>query len=300
MYETPSPTQIRVRIARRLAYAARHARVWRSGRFVQTYWWNKRPNFGDDITQWLLPKYGLVPMYQEPAFAQLAGVGSILANLPTTYDGAVWGSGMMRDEVRPLEQARVLAVRGHLTADALRLAHEMPMGDPGLLMGRHLRKPRARWRLGVVPHYTHEDHAEFAAFARSGGAQVKVIKVGRSAPVVSREIAACDAILTTSLHGLVIADAFGVPAIWTRLQPEKSIGEFKFRDYESVVTPGVSRYREFSPELTIDDAVRLASRADAGIVSAACDGLERALTRVPGVLGPLPRFPRDLRRALHR
>jgi len=46
-------------------------------------------------------------------------------------------------------------------------------------------------------------------------------------------ISACDVIVSSSLHGLIVADAYVVPSRW--VAPENSIkGDgFKFRDYEA-------------------------------------------------------------------
>ena len=110
-----------------------------------------------------------------------------------------------------------------------------------------------------MPHGHHRQH-EPSSRSRGGG----VPRAGRRrAPAglrVVREIAAADAVVTTSLHGLVTADAFGIPATWTMLEPPLSGGAFKFHDYESVLTPGSSRFAVFDP----------------GCRSASCFGLRRA------------------------
>ena len=120
----------RVRAARRLARAALVAEVWRRGRVVPAYWWDGHPNFGDDLTPWLLPAYGLVPVHRMPQHALLAGVGSVLEFLPPEFDGAIWGSGLMSDAPHPLPRARALAVRGPLTRDRIGATGEPALGTP--------------------------------------------------------------------------------------------------------------------------------------------------------------------------
>ena len=58
---------------------------------------------------------------------------------------------------------------------------------------------------------------------------------------VVREIASCAAVLSTSLHGLIVADAYDIPAAWATLAPDLMGGTFKFHDYESNVTAGAAR-----------------------------------------------------------
>jgi len=106
-----------------------------------------------------------------------------------------------------------------------------------------------------------------------------------------REIGACAAILTTSLHGLITADSFGIPALWTILQPELSGGDFKFLDYESVVTPNASRFHAFDERMTLPDLLAHTVVAPRSTVQSASDALEAAIGRLPEAIGELAPFP---------
>ena len=108
----------------------------RRGSVVGTYWWTGLPNFGDDLTPMLLPRYGIVPVHRRAVEARLAGVGSILEHLPPGFTGAVWGSGLMDDAARPMPEAKFLAVRGRLTAERVDAPDDTALGDPGLLVSR--------------------------------------------------------------------------------------------------------------------------------------------------------------------
>ena len=55
---------------------------------------------------------------------------------------------------------------------------------------------------------------------------------------VVAEIGACRRIVTSSLHGMVVADAFGIPRrveISNVLRTETEGGDFKFRDYSLAI-----------------------------------------------------------------
>ena len=209
----------RARQLRRFAVSAGRRPMWQGGVVVPTTWWDGHPNFGDDLTPWLLPFYGVHPVHRVASRARLAGIGSILEFLPESYDGAIWGSGLMNEAPHPLPAARVLAVRGPLTRELIGAPVDVVLGDPGILVARHVRRRDVRWDVGLVPHGHHRGHQDFLALARSAGLRVRVINVHAPAARVIPEIAACDRIITTSLHGLITADAFGIPALWTMLDP---------------------------------------------------------------------------------
>ncbi|WP_404434877.1 polysaccharide pyruvyl transferase family protein [Microbacterium lacus] len=285
------PIRRRLRQARRYAQAAAVPGVFRQGLVIPAHWWDGHPNFGDDLTPWLLPRYGFVPVYRRARDAQLIGVGSILEFVPEDFEGAIWGSGLIREVARPLPRAHVLAVRGALTRDLIGAPASTPLGDPGLLVALHIPRPKTRWRVGVVPHGHHVSHVGLRTAISEAGAGVHVIDVHRSAAQVVREIAACEMIVTTSLHGLVTADSYGVPAVWTTLDPPLEGGDFKFRDYESAVTPGVSRRAALHVGGTLAGLTRWARTPDPDVVSRLTIDLQGGLARLPGILVGSKRYP---------
>lgn len=292
------PLRRRARGLRQIMTAAMQPEVIRRGVVVGAYWWDVYANFGDDLTSWLLPHYGVVPIHRRVSEARLVGVGSIVGALQPGYSGAIWGSGLSGDRAFPLPNARVLAVRGHLTRERIGEHEGVALGDPGLLVSRRIRRPPVRWDVGLVPHAVHRSHAAFASLAQTEGLRVRVVDVHRTASRTVREIAACNVIVTTSLHGLVTADAFGIPALWTSLEPPVYGGGFKFLDYESVVTPGSSRFVAFDERVALRELIAQAASAPRSTVDAASDALEGALHRLPEVLGGLPRFPGGIRQVI--
>lgn len=288
------PIRRRARWLRQMGVAATQPVTLRRGVVVGARWWVGRANFGDDLTPWLLPRYGVVPVHRPLTTARLAGVGSILEHLPSDFDGAIWGSGLMYDHAYPLPRAKVLAVRGQLTAERIGAPEGVALGDPGILVARRVRRPSLRWDVGLIPHHDHRSHSEFLALAESRGLRVRIIDVHRTASRAVHEIGACGAIVTTSLHGLITADSFGIPAVWTSLEPQLSGGAFKFRDYETVVTPGASRYLPFDERMTLPDVLAHAGAAPRETVESAGNNLEAAIGALPAALGDLPRFPLGL------
>lgn len=292
-------TRRRIRQLRRFGSALGSRSAW-GGSIVPAFWWDGHPNFGDDLTPLLLPRYGLVPHYREPRAAGLVGVGSLLEFLTPEFSGAIWGSGLMHDDAHLLPAASVLAVRGPLTAERIGMRSDPAFGDPGLLVARHRARPTCDDRIVVVPHGHHRAHAGLAALVRAAGGGARVVNVHQRAGAAVQEIASGRAVVTTSLHGLITADSYGIPAVWTTLDPPLDGGDFKFRDYEAAVTPGRTRYRRFDGSQPLEELVASAWAADAVVVESLNDALEAAIVRAAELsLGQRP-FPAGIVSALLR
>lgn len=290
----------RGRQLRRFAEALTVAPARNGGIIVPTFWWDGHPNFGDDLTPWLLPHYGVVPLYSEPRQARLIGVGSLLEFIGEDFSGALWGTGLMEDRAHPLPHATALAVRGPLTAERLGVDDEPAYGDPGILVARHLQRPTPDERAVIVPHGHHRGHRGLAQLIQRAGDRARVVTVHQRAAGAVREIARGSVVLTTSLHGLITADSYGIPAVWTTLEPSLTGGDFKFRDYEAAVTPGRSRYRAFRPGASLDDLTADAWAADPDRVRSVADGLERAIADLGAHMPDAAAFPSGVLRSLRR
>lgn len=278
--EYDSVPRRRARAIERLARAALSPSFYPTALVTSAYWWDGHQNFGDALTPWLLHHEGRIAVHTAPGSARMAGVGSILEQLPPEFSGTVWGSGLLYGRPVDLPHARYAAVRGHLTRQAQGIAGAVALGDPGVLVARHVRRPRRRWTLGIVPHGMHDDHPDVTAFAERYPAEVKVI--GTRAPVdaVVRAIGRCDAVISTSLHGLVVADSFGIPAAWFELPPALWGGSFKFDDYQTVVSPGGARRLVLEPGASLVSVVAATQPASPELVIASGDALVDALQQV--------------------
>lgn len=268
----------RGRLLGRLAAASITPSLYPRVGVARAFWFDGIANFGDALTPWLLRHAGVVPIHSRPGSAELVGAGSILEMLPADFAGAIWGSGLLRDVHLTLPRAHLLAVRGQLTAARLGAPNTTVLGDPGLLVSRFLRRPRRRWRLGIVPHHMHENDRLWESIRAHAPTETHIINVRRGPTAVVNEIAACDHILSTSLHGLITADSFGIPAVWARREPDLWGGRFKFLDYESAATPGVTRETVLEDGVvTQSDVISRTTAANATQVRSLQDGLLESL-----------------------
>ena len=276
-----SVSRRRARSLRRFTTAAARSRSTRRVT-LPVYWWDGHPNFGDALTPWVLARYGITAVHTPLSQARAVGIGSLVDQLPGDFEGVIWGSGLLHEVETRLPQARALAVRGPLTRDLLGLDEGTVLGDPGLLVGRHFSRSARRWRLGVVPHGLHHANPALERLVRH--TSVRTIDVRATPSVVMGQIARCGAILTTSLHGLIVADALGIPAVWTQLEPALWGGDFKFRDYESVVSPGRSRQVDLATDTSCRDVELGAEGPDAAALEESIRSLEETIPRLPTTL----------------
>lgn len=105
------------------------------------------------------------------------------------------------------------------------------VGNAALLLPRLYTSKRClkRRSLRVIPHCYEWDEPFFVA-AREWE-DSRVIDITGGIEEVIEEIVSCDRIISSSLHGIICADAYGVPALWLHAS-DKPVGDgFKFRDY---------------------------------------------------------------------
>lgn len=270
------PLRRRARQLGRVGTAALTPSMYPVSPVARAFWFDGIANFGDGLTPWLLQRAGVIPTLAASTDADFVGVGSILEMLPGDFSGTVWGSGLLHGEPLSLPRANFVAVRGELTRDLVS-AGDVALGDPGVLVSRFMRRPSVRWEVGIVPHHIHEDDPLWARLASSPDRRVHVIDVRRGPTAVLRDIASCGAILSTSLHGLITADAFGIPAVWARREPDLWGGRFKFDDYESALTPGTTRAVTLDDDVGLDALLAHAQPVDAALLRARQEQLMRSL-----------------------
>lgn len=273
-----------LRAGRRGARAALTPRMYARGVLIRTHWWEPVPNFGDLLTPLLLPDFGVFPVKAEPGRADLIGIGSLVQHVPSSSRATLWGTGLIEDVPQDLPHITALALRGELTRERLGNPHVEALGDPGLLLVRRVRRTPARHEIGVVPHYAHLTDPEYLRLrAASETAGVAMIDVLRPPVEVARRIASCRTILTSSLHGLIVADSLGIPAIWMRGSLELAGGEFKFHDHETVARPERARRYAMADLETWQQAATYARSANEGSVARATEKLVASAARIPDI-----------------
>ncbi|WP_188359621.1 polysaccharide pyruvyl transferase family protein [Rothia aerolata] len=199
-------------------------------------------NFGDllseDIVKYVVAKKGLSkPRLQDSASTQrLLAIGSIIQFLEP--GDIVWGSGVNGKHItdlRKIENITYHAVRGPLSRELLQqTGFEVPAvyGDPGLLSPlafpkEHLlREDLIAAPVTLIPNLNDLPRWQSDA-ARLGSDFELVSPMGTSAQIIQK-IVNSQAVVTSSLHGFVLAEVYGVPRALV-VSGEEPL--FKYKDY---------------------------------------------------------------------
>lgn len=213
-----------------------------STRGATKLWCFSLKNFGDALTPYIFNKIGvpfeLVEKFED---AELIGIGS---NLDRVYRAdhikAVWSSGFMypkNGKLRFHKDLEILGVRGENTLASIEDFPKIAsLGDGGLLV-REVFKISAPQdgRIALIPHMSDKD-TEIVRKVRNDN-RFKVIDVFSDINEILSAVKSSRFVLSTSLHGLIVADALGVPNAFAELDDGRTLeGDgFKYQDYISAV-----------------------------------------------------------------
>ena len=201
--------------------------------------WSKSNNWGDALNPYLVERIaGRGPRFEQAEFTlKYQMIGSILQRADSST--IVWGSGLISaDAIFSKTPKSILAVRGAKTLDRV-TAHlngdlEPAIGDPALLLPRYYVPEcpgNKEYRLGIIPHLTDRTNPWIRECSSTGG--VLLIDIEQPIESFVNQVNSCEAILSSSLHGLICADAYEIPRARLVLNDEIVGKDFKFEDHQS-------------------------------------------------------------------
>lgn len=193
-------------------------------------------------------------------------IGSILERNKRSHrlrpgDIHVWGTGTRGEKgLKHLRTAIIHAVRGPLTrkrlmADGVNCPEVY--GDPATLLPRFFKKPESKpYKVSVVPHYADVGHCRDWILFNGLPDRVHVVDVLEPIERVAEQIAGSEYVVASSLHGLIVADAYRVPNVRIRFSANIAGGDFKFNDYflsvDRELTPPVDSSQRVSLDFLRD------------------------------------------------
>ena len=254
------------------------------------YWWRKRPNFGDALNRPLVAAIsGRDPIHSHDVPASYRGpvyaaIGSVLSKINIS-NLVVWGSGFISETAAfRTPPVRICAVRGPLSRDrfiGLGLGCPAVYGDPALLYPKFFATEiQPEHDLGIIPHYVDAQNDMVRSLVDDGA---YLIDVEGDVHACVQNIRRCRSIASSSLHGIIIALSFGIPAVWVEFSDLVGGGGFKFRDfYASIHAPTPSPLRVVKgirATSLVDRAVATPIDLDLDKLLAACPFAQPTFTR---------------------
>ena len=144
----------------------------------------------------------------------------------------VCGAGI-RDKNQDIKYTNALFVRGPHTRNNLlqRDIYTPPVyGDCGLLLPDfYTPNFTKKYKLGIIPHYV-----DYSKVLELYGNKSDILIIDVKEPNIERtikKIAKCEKIISSSLHGLIISDAYNIPNKWIKFSNNINGDDIKFHDY---------------------------------------------------------------------
>ena len=180
-------------------------------------WWMETPypgNFGDIINPYIIEGLTGIPPRFSTASPRVIAIGSIIKF--AKKGDQVWGAGAPGQDQPINPEAVYHAVRGPLTRElVLKAGGKAPevYGDAAWFLPKlYAPKITKTHKLGVILHLA---HAEAAPPIDPDVRVIDIKRVGAGEiEAFIDEMLSCEAVLSTSLHGVIVAQAYGIPVRW--------------------------------------------------------------------------------------
>ena len=205
-----------------------------------------KENYGDLLSRYLVEKISKKKaVWSKPSSFSLydffgpiyVTIGSVLSHVNNKC--IVWGSGIISKEY-PIKKAKFLAVRGPQTRNhLLNQGYAVPevYGDPALLLPKYYNPQiEKEYAIGVIPHYS--DFKKVKDFYQDEESILLIDLITNDVEKTTNSFLKCEKIVSSSLHGVIVAHAYGIPAVWQKFSGDVFGDDIKYQDYfESVRIP---------------------------------------------------------------
>lgn len=205
------------------------------------HWWqapNGRINLGDEISPVVFShNTGIAVVHAGISDCDGIAIGSVFnprqaLRRKRSRALLVWGSGTLKPRSVHYNDLSVdlAALRGPKTAGEIEGCPDIPFGDPGLFVPEIWPCNNTRETpVGIIPHFSMRGSSSVKQLRKTmDGAILIDLTVPDFADTFDR-LSGCKLIISSSLHGLIFADAYGIPSLfWNESGPAN---EWKYQDY---------------------------------------------------------------------
>lgn len=225
---------------------------------VKLYYFNSASNFGDLLNIDLFNKLfncnviasgiskcntiaigSLLQMFLVPKLKIFKIIKGILKPPVTVYGTGFISQSNEDDNKVFCRKLDVRAVRGYNTLERLKqyknvkIAENVAIGDLGLLAPYiyiDVSSVKKKYKLGIIPHYVDKNNPLLEKINVNNSI---VLDITSQPSVLIKQIAECENIISSAMHGLIVADALGIPNIRMILSDKITGGDYKYDDYYS-------------------------------------------------------------------
>ncbi len=203
--------------------------------FIRVKYFKHVKNWGDELNVYLIEKVTNMKVVHHPLGQNkhLLGIGSVIGS--ANRNSIIWGSGLIRETQEPKNRPlKICSVRGPKTRKILLdRGIDCPeiYGDPCLVLKKFYNPNGVikKYKLGVVPHYVDKNNPIVSLLSKSE--LVSIIDIQQDIEPFIDRILECESIISSSLHGMIAADTYGIPNAKLELSDKVAGGAFKFDDY---------------------------------------------------------------------
>lgn len=231
---------------------------------LRLFYPQKHSNFGDMLSPIIFEKLlGYKVEYSPRFFADAIGIGSLIQTFLKPKNNIkyntmcsieknllgplfVMGSGFIgpygyKGYLEEFRRKMVfMAVRGKLSQQRIESIEsksykELTLGDPGLLLSMLFehKKVLTKYKYGLIAHRLDMEDTTINKLTDKLPNSVVINILGDFWQIVNN-INECEIIVSTAMHGLIVADSFNIPNIWITVSDKIEGGTYKFNDYYSV------------------------------------------------------------------
>lgn len=205
---------------------------------LRCYWWvgENHPclsygNFGDLLTKLIVEQLVKDEIEHSVDDGKFVTLGSVM-NIVTPND-TVWGTGVNGKALdhRIQKNDNIYNVRGPLSKKWLNErgveVKDDLFFDPGILISKYYPKQEESDKqvVGLVAHYSNYDKLRKMKRDES----ISLINPDDDSINVLNQISKCHFVISSSLHGIVVAESYGIPSAYLKFSTIEP--DFKFIDY---------------------------------------------------------------------
>jgi len=212
---------------------------------VNNYFGIYHKNWGDDINYYFLKTlfgrhitfYNSTPINKLLFKKNYAIIGSIITFDIINKNTIIWGAGVIDDkeDIKAIPQ-KILAVRGPLTRDyLLKKGIECPKiyGDPALLLPQFIKNTnkKKKYKMGIIPHKSDLKSPKIQHLLKNKNIVLFTLNNYKNWEDILYKLFECEYIVSSSLHGLIISEAYKIPNTWIEIDGQLEGNHFKFHDF---------------------------------------------------------------------